>query len=282
MKNWFLELLLPKKVMPETPAYLVSRQKIVEAQRVRFAAVEQLLTMSARGEIRALIISGPPGIGKTFLSQKVLKTVGKKSRFTKLTGFTRATGLYTLFHEYRFKGDRTLIDDCDSALSTEEALNILKAALDSSDERELSWRTQTALKYQDQDGNDVKSPASFRYDGSVVFLTNEDFDAPSSAKLAPHLGALMSRAHYVSLGIGTDEECLVRVIDVAHTSGMLAKVGLTPDQQDELYQYLEQHLTQLREISLRATDKLARLMKASPDGWRDLAALSCLKKTKEG
>ena len=238
--------------------------------------------MAARGEIRALIISGPPGVGKTYLSQKVLRSQGKKNRFVKLTGFTRATGLYTLFHEYRKKGDRTLIDDCDSALGTEEALNLLKAALDSSDERELSWRTQAVLGYQDQNGDEVKAPASFRYDGSVVFLTNEDFDAPSSAKLAPHMAALMSRAHYVSLGIGTNEECLVRVLDVAHTSGMLLKVGLTPEQQTELYQYLETHRDQLREISLRAVDKLARLVKASPDGWRDLAALSCLKKAKEG
>ena len=87
----------------------------------------------------------------------------------------------------------------------------------------MSWLTEARLN--DDDTGDV-IPRSFDFDGSIIFLTNLDFDAMIARghKLSPHLQALVSRSQYVDLSMKTIKDYLVR-IDQVVGQGMLGELS---------------------------------------------------------
>lgn len=260
------------------PRFLLDHEDILAEQERRFAAVDDIVQMAVSGDARAVIISGPPGVGKTYSVEQAFRGQ-RRVRFKSVKGFTRATGLFTLMHQYRGDRDRIVIDDCDSAFSTEESLNLLKAALDSTDDaRTISWRTQATLKY-DEGEDEVKVPKEFDFNGGIVFLTNLDFEAQQKHK--DHLQAIMSRAYYIDIGIRTPVEQLVRVINVCWSSDAPQRMGMDEETANEVYQFMIDHQTRLREISIRMAQKILKLASKKPKKWRALAEVTCLRPAAE-
>jgi len=62
------------------------------------------------------------------------------------------------------------LDDCDSVFKDPDAVNMLKAALDSYDTRNISYITSKPLK--DQFGTHL--PRSFEFTGKIIFISNLD------------------------------------------------------------------------------------------------------------
>ena len=157
-------------------------EKIIERQENMFKAVEAMTRMTALGVNRSLIISGPPGVGKTFDVTKILRTYQElgKIQYRELKGYTKATGIYKELWINRFPGNVLLIDDCDSALLDEVSLNLLKTALDTTDERTISWNSEARLvcTYTDITGTKQTEdvPNQFLYEGTIIFLSNLNFD----------------------------------------------------------------------------------------------------------
>ena len=81
-----------------------------------------------------------------------------------------AIGLYTKLYEYSDKGNVVVFDDCDSVLLDDLALNILKAALDTSKKRRISWNTDST--YLRKEG----IPDSFEFNAGAIFITNIKFE----------------------------------------------------------------------------------------------------------
>lgn len=140
----------------------------------RFGYIEKAVNMVIRGAnsqlkgtgISGLMICGMGGIGKTHLVIETLNKAGlvQGEDWWKNSGKCSALGLYQLLFEHR-DGGIVVLDDTD-LWNDKEAMNIVKAALDTYGERTVSWNTKGA----EQSG----LPRSFVTKASVIFITNRD------------------------------------------------------------------------------------------------------------
>ena len=250
-------------------------EQIVERLRERFDILNDMTQMSIDGVVRGMVVTGPPGVGKSFGVEQVLeknsmfdKLAGKRLRFGIEKGAASAIGLYKLLYNYADPGNVLVLDDCDTVLYDETSLNLLKAALDSSKKRRLSWNTDSALLRREG------IPDSFEFRGSVIFITNLRFDKVRG-KIKDHLDAIMSRCHYLDLTMDTAREKLLRVKQIVG-DGMLEDYKFTKAEQDEIVDFMIDNQERLREVSLRMCTKIADLRKSQSDRWMRMAEVTCM------
>jgi len=251
-------------------------EEIAEKLKDRFAAMSLMAEATALGKNRSLIISGPAGLGKSVGVMKVLEGLEfQKINSTVIRGYVRPTGLYKTLYEFRHPNCVIVFDDADSVLMDEDALNLLKTACDMTKTRRLSWLTETRM--EDEDGE--RMPRNFVFEGSIIFITNYDFDAmiQNGTKLAPHFEAMISRSHYLDLAMKTKRDYLVRIKQVVFELGMLRNEGFKKNQESEIIEFIEKYQDSLRELSLRMVVKLAGLMRMNPETWQKLAKVTCMR-----
>jgi len=227
--------------------------------------------------VRAMIVSGPPGVGKSFGVETVLQkhdilaTLGDtKPKYEVVKGAMSALGLYCKLYHFKERDNVLVFDDCDSILLEDLSLNILKAALDSKRVRKICWNTE-AYRLREEG-----VPSSFEFKGSAVFITNIKFDNVKSKKLRDHLEALESRSHYIDLTIDTIREKILRIRQIVK-DGMLKEYELDADVENRIVEFVVEHQRRLREISLRTVLKVADLAKAFPDTWEEVSVQTILK-----
>jgi len=248
-----------------------------------FETLNEITDAAAQGIIRGMVVSGPPGIGKSYGVGKTLEKAnfslslqGKPEKYEVITGAASAIGLYKRLYLNRAKGFVTVLDDCDSILFDETSLNLLKAALDTTDKRKLFWLSESSALRKEE------IPDMFEFEGSVIFLTNLDFEKTKASKLSAHLQAIMSRCHYVDLEISSLRDQLLRIRQVV-AYGMLDAYALSQREKDDVVAFVMDNAEFLREISLRMVIKIADLAQAYKKGalsehWTHLAEMTCLKK----
>jgi len=253
-------------------------EEIVERIKERFTILDDMTKGVRKGDVRAMIVSGPPGVGKSFGVEAVLgkddlfDVMGeRKPRYEIVKGAMSAIGLYSKLYEFSAKGNVLVFDDCDSVLLDELSLNILKAALDSSKKRTISWNTDSRILRSEG------IPNSFEFKGSAIFITNIKFEHVRSKKLRDHLDALESRCHYLDLTIDTAREKILRIKQIV-ADGMLDAYDMEQEQKDEVVQFIEVNKDKMRELSLRMVIKVADLRVAMPDKWKAVAGLTCMKR----
>lgn len=166
----------PQMVVDETaellPAFSVNE---------RFEFTASLVNMVATRVQPSLVITGEGGLGKTYTVTTTLQEAGLCDKLQALgdaegdfngadcgmqmyrtvKGFSTAKGLYRMLFENH--DSIVVFDDCDSVLKDPVAVNILKGALDSSDERWISWNSSKL---------DDDLPRSFKFTGGVIFISN--------------------------------------------------------------------------------------------------------------
>ena len=229
--------------------------------------------------MRALILSGPPGVGKSYgVMQQLEKAnlfepIQNKKKWEVVKGATSGIGLYKKLYQYSAKGNVVVFDDCDTVLFDDLSLNILKAALDSGKKRIIQLNTESRVL--EREG----IPDKFEFEGAVIFITNVKFDAVKSKKLQDHLSALMSRCHYIDLTIDSIADKMLRIKQVIRL-GMLNGYNFedTKKVEDMIIDYMEHNGKRLNEISLRMAIKLAELIKMREATWQDVANVTCLKR----
>jgi hypothetical protein len=238
-----------------------------------FSAMHTMALATVKGINKSLIISGPAGVGKSHTVMQIADAMEDDKLTTVVKGYVRPTGLYKLLYENRFKASVIVFDDADSIFMDDVCLNLLKAACDMTRSRRLSWLTET--KMEDEDGE--RLPRTFEFEGSIIFITNYDFDylIERGNKLAPHFQAMISRSHYLDVGIKSKRDYVVRLRQVVG-QGMLREQGFNQAQEDELMQFIGDNQDRLRELSLRMVIKLAGLMTMGGD-WQRLARATCMK-----
>ena len=248
----------------------VIEQRIAE----RFDILEQLTDNCIAAHSRALIISGPAGLGKSYtVEQKLAKWDPNEINHTIVKGYVRPTGLIKLLYAYREEGQVLVFDDADAIFFDDVSLNLLKAVCDTTERRVVSWLSEGKLL--DEDTGELV-PRSFVYDGTIIFISNYDFDAmiDKKHKLAPHLQAMISRAHYIDLAMKTRYDYLVRIRQVI-AQGLLDH--LTLDEKVDVITFLEYHCDDLRELSLRMAIKVGSLRKNNSTNWEKVAKVTCCK-----
>ena len=251
-------------------------EQIIERMRERFAILDDMTQASIDGVVRGMVVTGPPGVGKSFGVEQVLEKNslfdvlgGKKAKFETVKGASSAIGLYKVLYNNADRSNVLVLDDCDTVLYDETSLNLLKAALDSSKKRKLSWNTDSALLRREDN--------YIEFNGSVIFITNLKFDNVRG-KIKDHLDAIMSRCHYLDLTMDTTREKVLRCKQIV-ADGMLNEYQFTKEQQDDVMDFMVENKDKMREISLRMVTKLADLKKSMGDKWKRTAEVTCMRRT---
>lgn len=243
-----------------------------------FLMLDKIVDACSRSVIRGLVVSGPPGVGKSFGVEKQLEAAnmfrtmaGQDPRYEVVSGGVSSIGLYQKLYFNRGKDQVLVFDDCDGVLFDEECLNLLKAALNSGDRRKINWNKESRV-LQTED-----IPESFDFEGSIIFLSNIDFERTiaKGSRIAAHLEAIMSRCHYLDLEIGTTRDKLLRIKQIVR-DGMLAPYCFSPAEEKAVIDFIFDNAEYLRELSLRMVKKVADFVKADPKGWHDMAEATCL------
>lgn len=245
-------------------------EEIIERLRTRFTMLNEMTKAVRRGNIRAMIVSGAPGVGKSHGIEEVLRkhdlisAMGGEQKYTVIKGAISALGLYAKLYEWKKRDQVIVFDDCDSIFYDDTSLNILKAALDSKEKRRINWNT---------DSHKLRNegiPDSFDFEGSVIFVTNVNLGSVRSNRLKEHIAALESRCHYMDLTIHTNREKILRIRQIIG-DGMLNDCGLDSDVQNSVAQWVIDNADKLRELSLRTVVKTADLARAFPHNWENVA-----------
>lgn len=246
--------------------------------RERFEILDEMTKAATNGDIRAMIVSGPPGVGKSFGVEQVVEKAclfdqiaGKRLRAEVVKGSATPIGLYQALYKYSDPNCVLVFDDCDSILLDDVCLNLLKGALDSGKKRKISWLSESSTLRREG------IPDQFEFKGSVIFITNLKFDNMKSQKLRDHLDALQSRCHYLDLTLDTMRDKILRIKQIAKDGVLFQDYDFETVTQDEIVDFMDTNKNRLREMSLRMALKIADLRKSFPLNWKRMAETTCMK-----
>lgn len=249
--------------------------------RRRYNTLERMAYRVADGALPALIVSGPPGLGKSYTVEQVLQQSDMidasvipqedmevyegERMYDVVSGSITAVGLYIALWNMRSKGSVLVLDDCDDVFRDETSLNLLKAVLDSSETRRVSYRKRAHWM------DELEIPDSFEFKGSVVFCTNVDFEVAiaKGSLMGSHFSALIDRSLYLSLTMRTTEDFIVRIRHVAIEDGMLVKSGLTDEQANEVMDFVIDNQSRFYGLSIRLVHQIAICLRTDPENWKD-------------
>ena len=231
----------------------------------RFEFVEQMVSMVSKKTIASAIITGEGGLGKThtvlasldragftnvtdLAEFEIGSVVNTSKSYRVIKGFSTAKGLYRSLFESN--GMVLVFDDCDSVLKDPVALNLLKGALDSYGERYINWNAEM---------RDPDLPRSFKFTGSIVFISNMDLDRVDQA--------VKSRALCVDLTM-TQEQKVERMEVLVESKDFLDGFELSVKR--DAIAFIRDNMDNVANLSLRtliATTKIA----AEGGDWKQLA-----------
>jgi len=244
----------------------------------RFEILNKMTLAAKEGTVRAMIVTGPPGVGKSYGVESTLEKdnlfnaiAARKPKYEVVKGAMTPIGLYVKLFEFSDEKNVLVFDDCDTVLFDDLSLNILKAALDSGNRRRIHWNADSAMLRKEG------VPNSFDFKGSIIFITNLKFDHVRSKKLQDHLEALQSRCHYLDLTMDSMRERILRIKQIANSTEFFARQNLNEFEVQELLDFMFENSAKLREVSLRMALKLADLFAVDKGSWKDVARITCMK-----
>ena len=225
--------------------------------KVMFENLERLTKMVGRGIQPSLVITGMAGMGKTHVVKQTLTDMGltESEDFVHFKGRATAAGLFITLYE---NDDKIIIlDDCDSVFKDEDAVNLLKAALDSYDTRRISYISSRPLK----DSYDNPLPRHFEFTGRIIFISNI-----SQSKLDE---AVRSRSFVSDISMTTDQ-MFTRMEQLLPT--MERSIPLAAREQALVYmRELNAEYTGV-EVNLRSLIKAARICALGFSNAKDMIA----------
>jgi hypothetical protein len=249
---------------------------IIKRIKERFDIFKLVVEGVAMDEIRGLIVAGAAGIGKT----EMVTTIFEKHRDTHGLNFEVVKGnivssyqLYQLLYENMAEDCVLVLDDCDAILKDSNALNILKAALESGDRPRI-------ISYKSQSVQNLGIPTEFEYKGRMIFITNENFqkviDKDSSA-LGKHLNAIMDRTLYLDLLLHNRKEIYCRIKQVMFENGLLDRCEIDRKHYDLILLWIKNNMSGIRSLSLRTPIHIAEMVRTNPTQWQRMAAAMLLR-----
>lgn len=272
----------PQFVVDEDDSAL-SDEEILERIGQRIRVMDRITEGVIQAQVPSMIAYGASGVGKSFSILEAMKEAkARKPRFhyDLIKGSVRAPGLFKALFKAR-KGGVVILDDSDSIFEDEEALNLLKAALDSSEERIISWRKESPWlkEMTDKDGKIVRD---FVYEGGVIFITNINMRKRimRGHRMAPHYEALISRSHYIDLTMDSIRARMLRVRQVFLNAGMYKTLNLTRDEAEEIVQFMDTNRNRILEVSLRMIKMITQVYRTDPKDWKEIIEVTKMTRPK--
>lgn len=243
-------------------------KEIDERIRRRFAVLEKVAEGVANGHIRSAIVSGATGCGKSYTLETVLRAAEASGRinYTSVRGTISAIALYQELWNNRHSSDVLVLDDTDAIYGDLDALNLLKAALDTSPVRRVHYNKESRILA------DLGIDRNFDFEGSIVFITNTDLTkaVEKGNKMSPHYAALLGRSIYCDLGIHSKREILVRIGQVVYSEKFLSANNISRKEAESMMAWLAPNLNRVVVLSIRTVLQLANLVKVDPN-WQSMA-----------
>jgi hypothetical protein len=260
------------------PVVIETDDEVMDRIALRFDILQQMTRATIAGDVKAMIVVGPPGVGKSYGVEYELEKAGlfdtissRKIKYEIIKGAITPIGLYCTLYKHSDANNVLVFDDCDSIFQDELALNIMKAALDSSKKRRIHWNSDSSMLRRDG------VPNYFEFKGGAIFITNLRFDHLKSKRMQDHLEALQSRCHFLDLTLDTIRDKYLRIKQIFREGQLFNDYDLTTETGEEILSFMDENKDQLREMSLRMALKLADLTKVSKTNWKALAQATCLR-----
>ncbi len=225
----------------------------------RYEAVGRHIKKLVEGvNARPLILEGPAGVGKTTMVRKFMEQNNHK-KYEVVAGKITPMALYMWIYKMRSKTEILILDDTDTTLENIDALNILKAATDTS-KRHVSWITAKPL---------AGLPMQFETEGSIIILSNGTFSNSAKSKKYEHLKAIMSRSLHQTISDDNAEHKFIQLCYMVYRHGMLNEH--TEAEREEMLTYIESRVATFKQFDLRTAVKIAEIYREEPDTWQDTA-----------
>lgn len=196
----------------------------------------------------SLIVVGEGGLGKTHsVNQSIKNTDMCKSDYVFFKGYSTARGLYNTLYDNN--GKLIIFDDCDSVLEDKVALNILKSALDSYDNRSITWMSN-------MNKND-DYPQQFDFTGRIIFISNKSKESINDA--------ILSRSLTVDLTMTPNDK-------IERMTSILGSIlpEYTLEAKKEALDFLKTVKDEVN-LNMRMLIMVTKIRDSYPSNWRDMA-----------
>jgi hypothetical protein len=224
-------------------------KKIIFDVNQRYDFMEKIITMITKRKIESSIITGSPGLGKTYTVMACLKDTGMEEvrDYAVVKGYSTPKGLYrTLFEN---KDKIIVFDDCDSILKDPTARNLLKGALDSYERRTITWNSEAACD---------ELPKTFDFTGHIIFISN--------MTLPKFDQALISRSMVIDLSM-TDDDVLERMKHVL--ANVLPTVSM--EKKEMALEFISIHRDKIDDLNFRILLKTIKIINSFETDWENLS-----------
>lgn len=219
----------------------------------RFGFLSDLTKMVIMGVSPSLIVVGDGGLGKSYSVKKTIEDCRlDETDYVFFKGYSTARGLYNTLYDNN--GKVIIFDDCDSVLEDKVALNILKSALDSYDEREISWMVK-------MNKND-EYPNKFKFTGRIIFISNKKKSSLDQA--------VLSRSLVVDLSMTPDDKIqrmrhiLSAILPEYSMNVKLSAIDFLEEVKDKT------------ELNMRTLIMVTKIIDTFPDRWKEMVSYMVL------
>jgi hypothetical protein len=226
-----------------------------------FDELRSLVIMVINNVNPSLIVTGRGGIGKTHTVMGTMKEFDlvKNEEYVVIKGASTALSMYKAL--YYNNGKIVIFDDCDSIFKDPDGINILKAALDSYDEREISWLSKSTYDPATQSPTDSRPvPNRFTFDGQIIFISNMPME-----KVDP---AVRTRSYTIDINLTEDEIFNIMEKNLAN---ILPNVDMTLKK--EVFDFMKNEYKSTEEtVNVRTMIKAIKIRLSGAPNWKKLAS----------
>lgn len=223
----------------------------------KFELVTYTIRMVFTKNINGLIITGSPGIGKTYSLLQIIKDLNLKEDEDYYYVQGAKITLVQFFKTMYLNQDKIIIfDDSDSVIQNSDGINMLKAALDSNPRRVITYKSAAIIK--------EGIPTDFSFTGKCIFISNLPIENIDSA--------LKSRSLVMDLHM-TREEKFNRIKSLAQKVMPDVILGGTPEsnreQREGIIDFLEEFMAENpdrpKNLDIRTLNKLIEIRNSVDD-----------------
>jgi hypothetical protein len=206
-----------------------------------YRELEEYFRMFKKQNCELLIVMSKAGYGKT----TSLKRVMKDEDFVYIN--THSTPLSTYLTLWQRRDCPVVFDDLDAIFNSNIMVSMLKALTDTSQIKELNYATTSKIIGD--------APQTFKTTSNVCILLNE-FDIHNRTLLP-----IIDRAIYIEFQPSKDE-ILKKIKEIAKSQSIA-------ENQECVYEFIEQNYKKVNDLSLRTYKKAMQLFIDNPDKWKE-------------